>query len=480
MAGMSLSTGLISGMDTGALVNQLMQIEAQLADAAQAAARQRTQPGHGLPRHQYPVRRPALRRRGRHQGHRLDVGQGQQLRLLGERRPRAPARPPGRSPSRSTNVATAHSVVSAAKWTVTGTQTAADLAYGADSIDVTVGGDDEERGHRRHRQPGRRGQGDQRRHLPPALRHRGQGLRDRVPAAGHRQGHRRGRYVHDRCSGRVHAGHPGRGRQAHRRQRRPRLRGHLGHQHLQRRSSTARRSPSPSRPATSPSSSPTTRLPSPRRSARWSARPTACSTRSRPTPRHGHVDGDPEGRRHAPPAVQPGARHRLPPDRRRCGSGGRSRTRAHPGRARSSSTRQTFTTALAADPAIVRTIFTGTTTTAGVDGVAGNADDVTTANGIAVKLEALAKRASDSTTGMITALAKSKDSSRQGSGEPDRRLGPPPGAAPHDADPAVHRHGDRPGLAPEPVAVARRPAGLAAQLVLLEQVLTSPLTQEND
>lgn len=70
-----------------------------------------------------------------------------------------------------------------------------------------------------------------------------------------------------------------------------------------------------------------------------------------------------------------------------------------------------FTTALAADPALVRKIFTDTTTTAGVDGIAGNADDVTTANGIAGKLEALAKRASDSTTGMITTLATSKDAS---------------------------------------------------------------------
>ncbi len=72
---------------------------------------------------------------------------------------------------------------------------------------------------------------------------------------------------------------------------------------------------------------------------------------------------------------------------------------------------QKFTTALAADPALVRRIFTGTTTTAGADGIAGNTDDVTTATGIAGKLEALAKRASDSTTGMITTLATSKDSS---------------------------------------------------------------------
>ncbi len=69
-----------------------------------------------------------------------------------------------------------------------------------------------------------------------------------------------------------------------------------------------------------------------------------------------------------------------------------------------------FTAALAADPDLVRRIFTGTSTTAGPDGIAGNDDDVTTATGVAGKLEALAKRASDSTTGMITALATSKDS----------------------------------------------------------------------
>ena len=59
----------------------------------------------------------------------------------------------------------------------------------------------------------------------------------------------------------------------------------------------------------------------------------------------------------------------------------------------------------------MRKIFTGSTTTTGADGIAGNDDDVTTATGIAGKLEALAKRASDSTTGMITTLATSKDSS---------------------------------------------------------------------
>lgn len=72
---------------------------------------------------------------------------------------------------------------------------------------------------------------------------------------------------------------------------------------------------------------------------------------------------------------------------------------------------QKFTAALTADPALVRRIFTGTTTTNGVDGIPGNADDGTTPIGIAAKLAAVARQASDSTTGMITMLATSKDSS---------------------------------------------------------------------
>lgn len=69
-----------------------------------------------------------------------------------------------------------------------------------------------------------------------------------------------------------------------------------------------------------------------------------------------------------------------------------------------------FTAGLAADPALVRKIFTGTATTAGPDGIDGNTDDETTPIGVAGKLEALARRASDSATGMLTTLATSKDS----------------------------------------------------------------------
>jgi flagellar hook-associated protein 2 len=69
-----------------------------------------------------------------------------------------------------------------------------------------------------------------------------------------------------------------------------------------------------------------------------------------------------------------------------------------------------FTAKLAEDPALVKKLLTDKTTTAGVDTTLGTTDDVTTPTGVAAKLEALAKRASDSTTGMLTSLAKSKDS----------------------------------------------------------------------
>ena len=69
-----------------------------------------------------------------------------------------------------------------------------------------------------------------------------------------------------------------------------------------------------------------------------------------------------------------------------------------------------FTAKLAENPALVRQLFTGTATTAGVDKTLGTPDDGVTPTGVAAKLEALAKRASDSTTGMLTTLAKSKDS----------------------------------------------------------------------
>ncbi|MQA34555.1 flagellar filament capping protein FliD [Modestobacter roseus] len=69
-----------------------------------------------------------------------------------------------------------------------------------------------------------------------------------------------------------------------------------------------------------------------------------------------------------------------------------------------------FTTALADDPAKVRTFLTEKTIVSpGADGISGNADDVTTPVGLVAKLEALAKGASDTTTGSLTLLAKGSD-----------------------------------------------------------------------
>ena len=69
-----------------------------------------------------------------------------------------------------------------------------------------------------------------------------------------------------------------------------------------------------------------------------------------------------------------------------------------------------FTTALTADPAKVQKVFAEKKiVNAGTDGISGNADDVTTPVGLAAQLETLAKGASDTTTGSLVMLAKSED-----------------------------------------------------------------------
>jgi flagellar hook-associated protein 2 len=69
-----------------------------------------------------------------------------------------------------------------------------------------------------------------------------------------------------------------------------------------------------------------------------------------------------------------------------------------------------FTTALAADPAKVQKVFAEKKiVSAGKDGISGNADDVTSPVGLAAQLETLAKGASDTTTGSLVLLAKSED-----------------------------------------------------------------------
>ncbi|MGY1843051.1 flagellar filament capping protein FliD [Modestobacter sp. SYSU DS0875] len=70
-----------------------------------------------------------------------------------------------------------------------------------------------------------------------------------------------------------------------------------------------------------------------------------------------------------------------------------------------------FTKALSSDPAAVQALLTEKKiVSAGTDGISGNADDVTSPVGFAAQLEVLAKGASDSTNGSLVLLAKSGDS----------------------------------------------------------------------
>ncbi|MGY1639880.1 flagellar filament capping protein FliD [Geodermatophilus sp. SYSU D00703] len=72
--------------------------------------------------------------------------------------------------------------------------------------------------------------------------------------------------------------------------------------------------------------------------------------------------------------------------------------------------KSTFEAQVAADPTLVKRMFTQTTTAAGTDGVSGTSDDVTSAVGFAARLADLARVASDQTTGTLTLLANGKDS----------------------------------------------------------------------
>ena len=68
-----------------------------------------------------------------------------------------------------------------------------------------------------------------------------------------------------------------------------------------------------------------------------------------------------------------------------------------------------FTEKLTSDPALVARIFTGTAAGKGADGVLDTADDAVSALGFAGKLKALAKAASDSASGSLTLLGTSSD-----------------------------------------------------------------------
>jgi flagellar hook-associated protein 2 len=72
-----------------------------------------------------------------------------------------------------------------------------------------------------------------------------------------------------------------------------------------------------------------------------------------------------------------------------------------------------FLAALKADPTVAQRIVGGTAAGAGADEKVGTADDVA-ATGIAGRLIAVAKGATDTTTGSLVSLAKGQDSLMQG------------------------------------------------------------------
>jgi flagellar hook-associated protein 2 len=69
-----------------------------------------------------------------------------------------------------------------------------------------------------------------------------------------------------------------------------------------------------------------------------------------------------------------------------------------------------FTTALKDTPALVQRMVGGTVASNGPDGVVGGTDDVVAVTGLAARLLDVAKTASDSTTGSLVALANGQDS----------------------------------------------------------------------
>jgi len=68
-----------------------------------------------------------------------------------------------------------------------------------------------------------------------------------------------------------------------------------------------------------------------------------------------------------------------------------------------------FQAKLAADPAVVQRLLGGSVD-AGTDGKTGSVDDAVATDGLAARLQVLAQRASDSTSGLLTSLAKGQDS----------------------------------------------------------------------
>ena len=73
-----------------------------------------------------------------------------------------------------------------------------------------------------------------------------------------------------------------------------------------------------------------------------------------------------------------------------------------------------FTAALAADPTLAQRLVNGADATAGANGITGDADDTAAVPGVAQRLLDLAKRATNTTTGILVLKAKGEDQAAAG------------------------------------------------------------------
>ncbi|TFV61698.1 UNVERIFIED_ORG: hypothetical protein E4P37_18765 [Bacillus sp. AZ43] len=138
MAGMSVG-GLVSGMDTATIVNQLMQIEAnpQTLLKQQLSSTQSQATAFRAINTRFDALRTAAEALTKPVTWDAVKATTSATSVTAVTAPGASA---GTVRFDVDNVATAHAVISTATWTATGTQTAFDLDYGATSLDVTIGG----------------------------------------------------------------------------------------------------------------------------------------------------------------------------------------------------------------------------------------------------------------------------------------------------------------------------------------------------
>jgi flagellar hook-associated protein 2 len=139
MAGMSLSTGLISGMDTGSLITQLMQVEAnpQTLLKKQLSSTQSKATAYRAVNTRFDALRAAAEAVQSSTTWTAATALSSSTAVTASA---GTAATPGALTFSVDRIATTHSIISNQTWTATGTQTPADLAYGANTLDVTVGG----------------------------------------------------------------------------------------------------------------------------------------------------------------------------------------------------------------------------------------------------------------------------------------------------------------------------------------------------